>query len=174
MHATLTDPSGINITGETGHAIELAIDGEVFVLTDFYNSPEGDYRRGAIEFPLPELEPGAHEVRLKVWDNFNNSSRATVTVKVREGGDSGIANVLFYPNPMRDAGGHFTYELNENMSAVRIQVFSLAGGLESGGGSGQRFLSLQNSRRAGQRFPQRAKSRPAGRQVSARGVPLQQ
>jgi len=129
LHATITDPSGINITGETGHAIELAIDGEVFVLTDFYNSPEGDYRRGAIEFPLPELEPGAHEVRLKVWDNFNNSSRATVTVKVREGGDSGIANALFHPNPMRDAGGHFTYELKENMSAVRIQVFSLAGRL---------------------------------------------
>lgn len=127
--ATITDPSGINITGETGHAIELVIDGELFILTNFYSVQEGDYRQGVIEFPLPELEPGEHEVRLKVWDNFNNSSRTTVTVKVGEGADAGIENVLFFPNPMRDAGGHFTYELKENMRAVQIQVFSLAGRL---------------------------------------------
>jgi len=28
--ATITDRSGINITGETGHEIELVIDGELF------------------------------------------------------------------------------------------------------------------------------------------------
>ena len=73
--------------------------------------------------------------------NFNNSSRTTVTVKVREGDDSVIANALFHPNPMRGAGGHFAYELKENMSAVRIQVFSLAGRLvdELAGQSGEGY-----------------------------------
>ena len=129
LQATITDPSGINITGETGHEIELAIDGELFILTDFYSVQGGDYRQGTIEFPLPELEPGEHEVRLKVWDNFNNSSRTEVTVKVRQGADAGIENVLFFPNPMRDSGGHFTYELKEEVGAVQIKVFSLAGRL---------------------------------------------
>jgi len=128
LQATITDPSGINITGETGHEIELVIDGELFVLTDFY-SVQGDYRQGNIEFPLPELEPGEHEVRLKVWDNFNNSSRTTIKVKVRQGAGTGIENVLFFPNPMRDAGGHFTYDLKEEASAVQIEVFSLSGRL---------------------------------------------
>ena len=43
-------------------------------------------------------------------------------------GDAGLANVLFYPNPMRDSG-YFTYELEDDMRAVQIAVFSLAGRL---------------------------------------------
>ena len=127
--ASIADPSGINITGETGHEIELAIDDELFTLTELYSVQGGDYRQGVIEFPLPELETGKHEIRLKAWDNFNNSSRATVVVEVGDDeGDTGLANVLFYPNPMRDSG-YFTYELEDDMRAVQIEVFSLAGRL---------------------------------------------
>ena len=127
--ASIADPSGINITGETGHEIELAIDGKLFTLTDLYSVQGGDYRQGVIEFPLPDLEEGKHEIRLKAWDNFNNSSRATVVVEVGdEEGDAGLANVLFYPNPMRDSG-YFTYELAGDMRAVQIEIFSLAGRL---------------------------------------------
>ncbi len=127
--ASIADPSGINITGETGHEIELAIDGELFTLTDMYSVQGGDYRQGVIEFPLPELEAGKHEIRLKAWDNFNNSSRATVSVSVGDDeGDAGLAKVLFYPNPMRDSG-YFTYELENDMRTVQIEVFSLAGRL---------------------------------------------
>ncbi len=128
--ASIADPSGINITGETGHEIELAIDDELFTLTELYSVQGGDYRQGVIEFPLPELEIGKHEIRLKAWDNFNNSSRTTTTVKVADDdeGDAGLANVLFYPNPMRD-GGYFTYELEETVRTVQIEVFSLAGRL---------------------------------------------
>ena len=127
--ASIADPSGINITGETGHGIELAIDGELFTLTELYSVQGGDYRQGVIEFPMPELEIGQHEIRLKAWDNFNNSSRTTVVVEVGDDeGDAGLANVLFYPNPMRDSG-YFTYTLEDDMRAVQIEVFSLAGRL---------------------------------------------
>ena len=127
--ASIADPSGINITGETGHGIELAIDSELFTLTDLYSVQGGDYRQGVIEFPMPELEIGQHEIRLKAWDNFNNSSRTTVVVEVGDDeGDAGLANVLFYPNPMRDSG-YFTYTLEDDMRAVQIEVFSLAGRL---------------------------------------------
>ena len=125
--ASIADPSGINITGETGHGIELTIDDELFTLTELYSVQGGDYRQGVIEFPLPELETGKHEIRLKAWDNFNNSSRKSVSVSVGDDeGDAGLANVLFYPNPMRDSG-YFTYTLEDDMRAVQIEVFSLAG-----------------------------------------------
>ena len=127
--ASIADPSGINITGETGHGIELTIDDELFTLTELYSVQGGDYRQGVIEFPMPELETGKHEIRLKAWDNFNNSSRTTVSVSVGDDeGDAGLANVLFYPNPMRDSG-YFTYTLEDDMRAVQIEVFSLAGRL---------------------------------------------
>ena len=127
--ASIADPSGINITGETGHGIELTIDDELFTLTELYSVQGGDYRQGGIEFPLPELETGKHEIRLKAWDNFNNSSRKSVSVSVGDDeGEAGLANVLFYPNPMRDSG-YFTYTLEDDMRAVQIEVFSLAGRL---------------------------------------------
>ena len=127
--ASIADPSGINITGETGHEIELTIDDELFTLTELYSVQGGDYRQGVIEFPLPELATGKREIRLKAWDNFNNSSRETVVVTVGDDeGDTSLANVLFYPNPMRDSG-YFTYELADEMRAVQIEVFSLAGRL---------------------------------------------
>ena len=128
--ASIADPSGINITGETGHEIELAIDDELFTLTELYSVQGGDYRQGVIEFPLPELETGKHEIRLKAWDSFNNSSRTTTTVQVADDSAeaAGLANVLFYPNPMRDSG-YFTYELEDDMRTVQIEVFSLAGRL---------------------------------------------
>ena len=127
--ATITDPSGINITGDTGHEIELMIDGKIFALTDFYSVQGGDYRQGLIQFPMPELEPGNHELRLKVWDSFNNSSRTTLAVTVREEANAGLEQVLFHPNPIRAAGGHFTYVLKDNVRAVQIRIFSLSGRL---------------------------------------------
>ena len=128
--ASIADPSGINITGETGHEIELAIDGELFTLTELYSVQGGDYRQGVVEFPLPELATGKHEIRLKAWDNFNNSSRTTMTVNVADDGEgtASLTNVLFYPNPMRE-NGYFTYNLEDDMRAVQIEVFSLAGRL---------------------------------------------
>ena len=80
--ASIADPSGINITGETGHEIELAIDGKIFTLTDLYSVQGGDYRQGAIEFPCPTLGRGQTRDPPEGLDNFNNSSRATVVVEV--------------------------------------------------------------------------------------------
>ena len=129
LRATIRDPSGINVTGETGHEIELSVDGESFKVTEFFSVRGGNYREGILEYPLPALEPGRHEIRLKVWDSFNNSARTELRVEVSEEGDVAIANLLFYPNPLRNGGGHFTYELLVPTRSVRIQVFSLSGRL---------------------------------------------
>ncbi len=127
--AAISDPSGINITNETGHAIELAIDDEIFNTTDFFNVLEGDFREGIVEFALPGLELGQHEIRLKVWDSFNNSSRAEAVFELVGSKASIIQNALFHPSPLRGDSGHFTYELVEKALAARIQIFALSGRL---------------------------------------------
>lgn len=128
LQARINDDSGINVTGETGHEIELEIDGTIFKVTPFFINNTGDYRQGSIEFSLPTLEPGSHMIRLKAWDSFNNSSRVSVQVQVRKGAESLLADVLFHPNPMLEEG-HFTYTLPAGAESVDIQVFSLAGRL---------------------------------------------
>jgi len=127
LRAVISDPSGINVTGETGHEIELTVDQEAIKVTEFFSVRGGDYREGILEYPLPALEPGVHEIRLKAWDSFNNSARAQVLVQASDRDEFALANVLFHPNPLRAGGGHFTYDLSVRARSVRIQVFSLGG-----------------------------------------------
>ncbi|MGY8824815.1 MAG: type IX secretion system sortase PorU [Candidatus Latescibacterota bacterium] len=129
LYASISDPSGINITGETGHEIELVVDEQVFKVTDFFSVLEGDYREGVVEFPIEGVEPGEHTVRLKAWDTFNNSARNEATFVLAEGDNSAIKTPLFYPNPLRGENGHFTYDLSARAMSTRIQVFSLSGRL---------------------------------------------
>ena len=127
LEAVINDQNGINITGETGHEMELRVDDRLFIVTEFFHNT-GDYRRGLLEFPLPAMEPGTHTLRLKAWDTFNNSSQVEAEMRVSEGDDSGLSQLLFHPNPMRD-GGDFTYTLEIAAEYVHIRVFSLAGRL---------------------------------------------
>lgn len=126
LQARLTDPSGINITGETGHEIELWIDGEVTSVTRFYTSL-GDYRQGLLTYPMGELEPGEHAIRLKAWDTFNNSTTVEADFLAEERTDSALDEVLFHPNPTADGGGWFTYTLAAAAESVEIRVFALSG-----------------------------------------------
>ena len=126
--ASIEDDSGVNITGEIGHEIALQIDDEHFAVTDFYNSQNGDYRTGVLEYQMPQLQPGTHDLSLRAWDNFNNSTRVEATLEVAQAGRSSLSDVIFHPTPMQDRG-HFTYVLTTPARAVSIKVFTLSGRL---------------------------------------------
>ena len=130
--ATISDAGGINVTGETGHEISLTVDDIVTKVTDFFINTSGTYREGTMQFQIPALEPGEHLIRLKAWDSFNNSAVAEVEVRVGEADDVIIADALFYPNPLdgrAGQGGHFTFNLFNPATSLRIQVFSISGRL---------------------------------------------
>lgn len=129
LAAILTDASGINIAGETGHDMELFVDDVAFTVTDDYTSLDGDYRRGLLTVALPALEPGDHSVRLKAWDNFNNSSSVEATVRVAEAADAALTDLLFHPNPSPDGTGHFTYILSAPAQNAQLRVYALSGRL---------------------------------------------
>jgi hypothetical protein len=128
LQASISDPSGINVTGETGHEIELVIDNQVFQVTESFAVDGGSYGEGSLEFQLPALEPGEHSIRLKAWDSFNNSGSVKVLVDVAEAGTEVLSEVLFVPNPMAQEG-HFTYILTSRATLVDIKIFTLSGRL---------------------------------------------
>lgn len=144
FYIAISDPSGINITGETGHEIELVVDEQTYKVTDFFSVLQGDYREGVVEFPLQGVEPGEHTVRLKAWDTFNNSARAEATFTLADNANSAIKAPLFYPTPLRGESGHFTYDLATAVLSARIQVFSLSGRLvdEIEGGSSEGYNQI--------------------------------
>ena len=144
FYISISDPSGINITGETGHEIELVVYEQTYKVTDFFSVLQGDYREGVVEFPLLGLEPGEHTVRLKAWDTFNNSARAEAAFTLADNANSAIKTPLFYPTPLRGESGHFTYDLAIAVLSTRIQVFSLSGRLvdEIEGGSSEGYNQI--------------------------------
>lgn len=139
--------SGINIVGDIGHNITMVIDGnenDKIMLTDYFNYFEGNYKAGKVvydfstyknsattqsEESLTEenlgLPKGNHEITIKAWDNFNNSSVTTAYFTVISEDILEIKNVLNYPNPFT-SNTTFTFVLSRS-SEIKIKIYTLRG-----------------------------------------------
>jgi hypothetical protein len=98
--ARLSDEHGINISGYgIGNSLTAILDGESFILNDFYIADVDDYTKGTITFPLENLKPGRHTLTLKAWDTYNNPAQATIEFMVTETENLVIESFGNYPNP---------------------------------------------------------------------------
>jgi len=132
--ADVFDDDGINTVGSgIGHDITAVIDGNTanaVVLNDYYESDLNTYKSGRVQYQLDELEPGNHNLKMKVWDVHNNSSEQEIDFVVAENEEFAIRRVLNYPNPFT-TNTEFFFEHNQSASFlnVLIQVYSVSGKL---------------------------------------------
>ncbi|GAB7088324.1 type IX secretion system sortase PorU [Marinifilum fragile] len=132
--AIVQDASGINTVGNSiGHDLIAILDQKSenpIELNDFYEADLDNYKSGKVSYQLSELETGEHEIQLKVWDNVNNSSVASLDFVVAETADLVIKHVLNYPNPFTTNTG-FYFEHNQASSEldVLIQILTVSGKL---------------------------------------------
>lgn len=83
--ATVSDPSGISISDAgLGHKMSLTLDDNLIYddVSNFFTPDPESPGAGSIVYPLQDLQPGSHQLRLTVWDNANNSNSSTLTFKV--------------------------------------------------------------------------------------------
>ena len=134
IYALVSDSNGINTVGNgIGHDITAQLDeesDEIFVLNDFYEANLNSYQTGKVRYPLQDLEPGLHSVRLKVWDIYNNSSEAYTEFVVASSAKLALNHVLNYPNPFT-TNTKFFFEHNKQGSALKaqIQIYTVSGRL---------------------------------------------
>lgn len=123
--ALVTDESGINTVGNgIGHDIIAVMDennDELKVLNDYYRADLNTYQSGVITYPYFNLPEGKHQIRLKVWDAFNNSSEAIIHFVVKNGENMTLEDPLNYPNPFSDKTW-FTYELNHHSEKMEVDI----------------------------------------------------
>jgi hypothetical protein len=123
--AIIEDPAGINTTGSgIGHDITAYIDNDQnrsIVLNDYFDNDFDNYRKGRITYWLSGLSEGSHNLTLKAWDNYNNSSEKTITFLVGEGNKFILKNLFNYPNPFLSET-HITAEHNRPDSEVRVTI----------------------------------------------------
>ena len=131
MEIEISDPNGINLTGELGHGINLVVDQDFqhsIDLTDFFEYYQDEYQRGSIVYPLPHLTQGKHFFWVKAWDNHNNSSLKEVELEIFSSQKPEIADVMNYPNPFSDST-YICYSLYGTTGKTRIKIFTLSGKL---------------------------------------------
>jgi hypothetical protein len=130
--ALIEDTGGINTTGSgIGHDLKAFMDNErnkFFVLNSFFETDFDNYRKGRIVYPLGKVTDGSHSVTLKAWDNYNNSSEASVSFLVKSDKGFLLNNLINYPNPVNDRTS-ITAEHNrpDNTLMIRINIFSMNG-----------------------------------------------
>jgi len=96
------DNSGINITGTSGHVLEMSIDNDqqVIDLSDLFSYVENDFTQGEVEFPVSNyLDEGEHLIEISAFDNYNNYSNIELNINVLSADDEIIQNMVNFPNP---------------------------------------------------------------------------
>ena len=123
--AKINDESGINTLGNgIGHDITAVIDGrtdKTIILNDYFESETDNYKKGILSYKLNSLDPGTHQLRLKVWDVMNNSSTADVVFNVKSESPIQAEDFNVWPNPFK-AGTSFTIRHNQSGKVVKAEI----------------------------------------------------
>ncbi len=134
IYAVLSDDFGINVSGTgVGHDIEAILDHDdknSFILNDFYEAALDDYRKGEVRYPLSNLKPGKHTLKVTAWDLANNPGEGYVEFTVLDDSGPILEHVLNYPNPFTTSTT-FQFEHNRPGAemSIQIQIFTIAGRL---------------------------------------------
>jgi len=132
--AVVSDENGINTIGNgIGHDITAILDGntsEPYILNDFYESDIDTFKSGYIWFPFSLLPAGEHNVTVKVWDIFNNSSEAEINFVVYPSGEFVITNTYNFPNPFREYTDIVFEHNQQNVEFnTRVEIYTITGQL---------------------------------------------
>ena len=122
----LTDPLGINLTGEVGHNIVLTDhlnDSDNIVTDDFI------YDNNSIVTGTIPLEPNENSselyLSLKAWDSANNPSESEIKLYRIATTKFKLFNVTNFPNPFTNST-QFTFELSQPAN-ISIVIYTLGG-----------------------------------------------
>ena len=132
--AYVSDSNGINTVGNgIGHDLTAVLDEKTdksYSLNDYYEADLDTYRSGVIRYPFSALSEGNHNLKLKVWDIYNNSSEAYTEFVVASSASLALNHVLNYPNPFTTKTSFF-FEHNQPCCdlEVQIQIFTITGKL---------------------------------------------
>ncbi len=129
--AYLEDENGINTASGIGHDIIAVLDGDEnnpYILNDYYETENDNFRKGIVTFPFANLAPGLHTITFKAWDVYNNLITAEIQFIVIGDENLKLEHVLNYPNPFVSYT-EFWFNHNrpfENLD-VQVQIFTVTG-----------------------------------------------
>jgi hypothetical protein len=130
--AIIEDKGGINTTGSgIGHDLTAYLDNDnnkSFVLNNYFENDFDNYMKGKLVYDLSDLSKGSHSLKIKAWDNFNNSSEESILFIVETDGKFILRNLINYPNPIfGDTRISAEHNRPDEELQVTINIFDLSG-----------------------------------------------
>ncbi len=122
----LSDPLGINITGEKGHEL-LFINPETddkSIATERFIYDVNSLNTGIIEHNIPSDQDQLSLV-VSAWDNANNPTEARIDLILLKSKKLDLLHVLNFPNPFAHET-KFTFELTDD-AEISVDIYTLAG-----------------------------------------------
>jgi len=135
LYVRLSDDHGINVSGgSVGHDLVAILDGNIqapIIMNSYYQTEEGDFRKGYVYFPMYNLPEGEHTILVKAWDTYNNSGEGSVRFVVKNKDKGFISDLYNYPNPVTDVT-HFVFQHNQAGVSmdVSLRIYNTAGALQ--------------------------------------------
>lgn len=132
--AIVSDLHGISTTGNgIGRDITAILDNnrkDLFILNDYYEAKLNSYQEGEIRYPLFNLSEGHHNIKVKVWDVYNNSAEGYTEFFVAKSDKLAIKSLMNYPNPF-SSRTKFYFEHNKQGAElyVDVEIYSQSGEL---------------------------------------------
>lgn len=127
--AKLTDENGLNLSRVgIGQDMILTLNDTLrLAVNDYFVANQDDFRAGTIRFPFSQLPAGPHQLRLKVWDTYNNSTEATLKFIVTQR-EAILKEVVVFPNPFSEQTTIQISPLTEGDDLeVLVQIMDLSG-----------------------------------------------
>jgi len=130
----LQDPGGINTAGNgVGHNMTAVLDNNsqnAIILNNYYQTALNDFTQGEVRYPFSNLALGTHNVTVKAWDIYDQSTVSTTEFIVTNNAKLALNHVFNYPNPFTT---HTEFMFEHNMPCselnVSVQIYSVSGRL---------------------------------------------
>lgn len=129
--ANLFDEHGINMTGSgIGHDITAIIDDKestTYSLNSYFEPTPGDWRRGSLSFPIPQLNEGQHTLTLRAYDILNNPSQTDIHFYVNVGAEPSIYSLRIMSDAMGNTTFTFVTDRPQTDLDISLRVYDIAG-----------------------------------------------
>jgi len=129
--AEIADNRGINMnTSGVGHQMNVLIDGNRSYsdVAEYYTPAADGSPSGIIAYQLPQLEEGAHSLRLRIWDTSDNSNSETIDFYVSPDRAPVLYDVYSDANPAStQANFYLSHDRPDAQVEVTISIYDMLG-----------------------------------------------
>ena len=120
---TLSDDSGINLTGGIGHNLKYIINDDSYIANQLFNYIGQD--SGFININLTNFDNWPIDLEIQAWDNFNNFSSKHFQLFKNNDLKFNVKKIFNYPNPFK-SDTYFTFMPSDNAD-IDISIYSING-----------------------------------------------